>query len=274
MNKLVKMIDVEIKRVWKVFAVLIGLISAVQIIFTLYSTVREMNMIDLAGLTLEEYGKYNHKLDFLRLYYDKTGAFLMMLFASVMLIYIIFIWYREWFGKNSTIYRLLMLPTKRIYIYLSKLITVIAVFLSGVVAQLVTVVVCYISYVMIVPIEVRATKTLFQAILEDPLLHLLFPNNLTVLLFIYSVGILSIMIIFTGILFERSYGIKGIIIGMMYSVLSIVIAFAPLHLINILNLTLWIYEPLTPIVTICTIIITILSTGWMGNYLLNYKVTV
>ena len=38
----------------------------------------------------------------------------------VLIIYVFFIWYRDWFGKNTFIYRLFMLPTARINVYLQR----------------------------------------------------------------------------------------------------------------------------------------------------------
>ena len=38
----------------------------------------------------------------------------------VLIIYVFFIWYRDWLGKNTFIYRLLMLPTARIQCLFSK----------------------------------------------------------------------------------------------------------------------------------------------------------
>ena len=37
-----------------------------------------------------------------------------MLCGVILIIYVFFIWYRDWLGKNTFIYRLLMLPTARI----------------------------------------------------------------------------------------------------------------------------------------------------------------
>ena len=40
--------------------------------------------------------------------------------VAVLIIYVFFIWYRDWFGKNTFIYRLLMLPTASIQYLFSK----------------------------------------------------------------------------------------------------------------------------------------------------------
>src|SRR5699024_5095374 len=41
--------------------------------------------------------------------------------VGVMFMYCLFIWYRDWNGKNTFIYRLLMLPTERMSLFFSKL---------------------------------------------------------------------------------------------------------------------------------------------------------
>ena len=56
-----------------------------------------------------------------------------MLCVVVLIIYVFFIWYRDWLGKNTFSYRLFMLPTARIHVYLAKATTIL-LFVLGLVA--------------------------------------------------------------------------------------------------------------------------------------------
>ena len=53
-----------------------------------------------------------------------------------LIIYVFFIWYRDWLGKNTFSYRLLMLPTARINVYLAKATTILLYVLGLVALQL------------------------------------------------------------------------------------------------------------------------------------------
>ena len=57
----------------------------------------------------------------------------LQLCGVALIIYVFFIWYRDWLGKNTFIYRLLMLPTARINVYLAKATTIL-LFVLGLVA--------------------------------------------------------------------------------------------------------------------------------------------
>ena len=58
---------------------------------------------------------------------------------AMLIIYVFFIWYRDWLGKNTFIYRLLMLPTNRLNIYLAKATTIL-LFILGLVGHAVIVI--------------------------------------------------------------------------------------------------------------------------------------
>src|SRR5690625_1417433 len=44
--------------------------------------------------------------------------------VAAILFYIFFIWYRDWFARNTFIYRLRMLPTSRMNIFFTKVATI------------------------------------------------------------------------------------------------------------------------------------------------------
>ena len=61
-----------------------------------------------------------------------------VLCIAMLMIYVFFIWYRDWFGKNTFIYRLLMLPTERINIYFAKLTAIMLLVLGLITLQIYT----------------------------------------------------------------------------------------------------------------------------------------
>src|SRR5690625_5018633 len=82
---------------------------------------------------LEMYGKFSLGEVVLSM------SFLVPIALSVAAIafYIFFIWYRDWLGKNTFIYRLLMLPTSRMNVFFAKLMTIMTSVLGLVTMQLI-----------------------------------------------------------------------------------------------------------------------------------------
>ena len=91
------------------------------------------------------------------------------------MIYVFFIWYRDWFGKSSFIYRLLMLPTKRIHIYFAKLTAIMFLVLGLIALQ-----------ILLMPIEMQIVNSIVPAdfrtyfplsgIYDKGMWSLLYPN--------------------------------------------------------------------------------------------------
>ena len=59
-------------------------------------------------------------------------------------------------------------------------------------------------------------------------LSIFFPNTFIEFVLYYGGGMAAVFIVFTAILFERSFRIKGIIYGVLYCAASLFFFFAPI----------------------------------------------
>src|SRR5699024_9336266 len=119
--------------------------------------------------------------------------------ASV-LFYIFFIWYRDWFGKNTFIYRLLMLPTERVNIYLSKLVTILMMTLSFIAVQLLALIGEIQVMKWIVPSHFLQELSVRGVLRSNIDTGLLFPGSFLEFVLYYGAGIILVAVVFTSIL--------------------------------------------------------------------------
>ncbi|HEX7057784.1 MAG TPA: hypothetical protein VF260_11420, partial [Bacilli bacterium] len=145
-----------------------------------------------------------------------------------LLLYVFLIWYRDWTGKNMFIYRLLMLPSARIQIFLSKLCAILLMTLGLLAIQ-----------ALLLPFEKAWFHLRIPEVFITPeydaahtgganLLQLLLPYRFVPFLLAYSVGAIAVMVIFTAILLERSYRLKGVLAGVAYCALCLLVFLSPL----------------------------------------------
>ncbi len=129
---------------------------------------------------------------------------------ALLIIYIFFIWYRDWFAKNTFIYRLLMLPTSRMNVFFAKAITIMLTMLGLIGMQIVLL---YLEEKMvkwIVPKVFRVDLTVPEVISGVYQLSMILPESFMEFLVTYSLVFAFIVVMFTAILFERSFKFKGI----------------------------------------------------------------
>ena len=79
----------------------------------------------------------------------------------VLMFYSIFIWYRDWWGRSSFIYRLLMLPHSRFSIYLAKFTAMLLFIFSMLAVQLLTFSIEWLLYNEQIPHELRTSYSSF-----------------------------------------------------------------------------------------------------------------
>lgn len=137
----------------------------------------------------------------------------------VFMVYSFFTWYREWLGKNTFIYRLLMLPMNRSYIFLAKaLVFLIGGFLAFVFQFGMYGLALYLSE-LLVPAEQYVALSIHNA---QPMFSLvqgfLFPTSIFQFVSIYSFAFGALISLFTAIVIERTYRVKGLIAGIVYFV--------------------------------------------------------
>ncbi|HCX47737.1 MAG TPA: hypothetical protein DG757_01565 [Bacillus sp. (in: Bacteria)] len=276
MNRYLKLVNFETNRFLKLYLVLIGIVFFVQMIGVIIVSRLYVNSANEAiyedfltkAQFLDQYG-YMSFINFTR-----TAWFLgpIMLSMAVLIIYVFFIWYRDWLGKNTFAYRLLMLPTERINVYLAKATTMLIFVLGLVSVQL-----------LLFPLENQVMKWLVsddfrmdfsvKQITTSNELVILFPNTFTELLLYYGGGMVAVCIVFTAILFERSYRLKGIIYGILYCAASLLVFFAPVF-VDAFLLGNFLYPLELFFIEIVMGFLVLIGAIWIGHYLLKNKVRV
>ncbi|HJF32456.1 MAG TPA: hypothetical protein K8V56_11875 [Sporosarcina psychrophila] len=276
MKRYLKLVDFEVKRFLKLYLVLLGVTILSQIIGLIVESrayLNRANVVIYKDLVpkdefIEQYGKMSF-LDF-----SQSVWFLgpIMLCGVVLIIYVFFIWYRDWFGKNTFSYRLLMLPTARINVYFAKATTILLFVLGLVALQIVLLPVESQVLQWMVPGEFR-TDLSVNTITNINYLTTLFPSTFIEFVLYYSGGIAAVFIVFTAILFERSFRIKGIIYGILYCAVSILIFFAPIF-INEFMLGNYFYPIELFFLELVAGLLVLACAIWTGNFLLKNKIRV
>lgn len=275
MKNFFKLLNFEVNRFFKLYLTLIGLIIVSQFIGAIVVSKEYMNDADQVmyknQLSMSQYFKEYEFSPFYR--FIESGWFLMPIFFSIamLMIYVFFIWYRDWFGKNTFIYRLLMLPTERITIYLAKLTTIMLLVLGLVTLQILLVPIEIQIFNSIIPTDLQANFS-FYDIYSLKMWRWLYPKTFTEFILIYGVGLIFVAVLFTAILIERSYGLKGIFFAIVYGMLSFGVLFVPI-LVNEFD-SGYFYALEVFLMELVMSIIVLSSAIWIANHLLKYKIRV
>lgn len=140
---------------------------------------------------------------------------------AVLLAYVLLVWYRDWFGRHPFIYRQLMVPGGRTPLYFAKL-TAVLLFVFWMIAwQLLLMVGMRLEYVLLAPEWMKEPIVFTDAMYASRVFQLLLPIDISGFLINYGCGILFVLLVFAGILFERSYRIRGLLIGILYLTLNV-----------------------------------------------------
>jgi hypothetical protein len=276
MNRYLKLVNFEFNRFWKLYLVLMGVTILSQIIGVMVESQNYLNqannLIYKELMPKSQFIGQHGTMSFINI--SQTIWFMgpIGLCAVTLIIYVFFIWYRDWLGKNTFSYRLLMLPTARIHIYLAKATTILLLIFGLVALQLLLIPVENQILKWMVPNEFRTDLTV-NAITNTPYLKVLFPKTFTEFILYYGAGMAAVFLVFTVILFERSFRIKGVFYGILYCALCLLILLAPL-LVNEFILNNYFYPLELFFMEVGTVIIILAGAIWTGNFLIKNKVRV
>ncbi|MFD1038228.1 hypothetical protein ACFQ3N_07365 [Virgibacillus byunsanensis] len=276
MRKYLKLVDFELGRFFKIYLVLIAITIVTQIAGVIVKSNKYLSQADKQiyeelipkAQFLEQYGT----MSFMQV---MTSAWFMgpiALCIAALIFYIFLIWYRDWFGKNTFIYRLLMLPTARLNVFLAKATSIFLMVLGLISVQLLLLPVASTILKWMVPKDFRTDLTV-GAITDFDYLQMLIPNTFIEFVINYGLGFMAVTVLFTAILFERSFRLKGILLGIAYSAIAVIIIISPL-LIQEFLLGGFFYPIELLILEVVMVIIVIAGSIWISNYLLNKKIRV
>ncbi len=105
------------------------------------------------------------------------------------------------------------------------------------------------------------------------LLNILFPKTFIDFIFIYGAGLAAVCIVFTAILFERSFRLKGIFLGILYCAVSLLLILAPV-LVNEFILGNYFYPIELFYMEVVAGLLAWAGAIWIGDYLINKKIRV
>lgn len=266
MKNYLKLVDFELKRFWKVYVALLGLIVIVESIALMLSANSLKNRVEEAVRK----GSIPEQLPLENLTDSVPFMFPIVICLAVLLIYIFFTWYREWFAKNTFAFQVLTLPFKRMSVFYAKL-TSLLLFIFGCIAiQLAMYPVLNALYISIVPEVGRVDGTLISWISGSRILQVLIPVIFGDFVLLYGIGITSVIVIFTIILIERSFRIKGIVLGVIYGIFSFGLLILPLILHDVFSL----YQNEFLLATSVSAVILVVLSLFISTYLMNKRIWV
>lgn len=275
MKNYLKLVNFEVSRFFKFYLILIGLTTFSQLIGSIIiSQVYMKNANQVMAEQQFSMKQYIEKYGTFSFYqFQQSEWFLLPIFLCIamLMIYVFFIWYRDWFGKNTFIYRLLMLPTERITIYFAKLTAIMLLVLGLIALQIVFILIEKQIVNSIIPIDFQSSFSIYDKNSLE-MWGWLYPNTFSDFILIYGVGLLLVAVLFTAILIERSYGLKGIFGAILYGLLSLGVFFVPIFLANFyINY----FYPLEIFLMELVACITLLGSAiWYANHLLKHKIRV
>lgn len=277
MKNFIKLVNFELKRFFPIYAALGILTAVIQLIGVFISSnnyhqsienliqngvVSESNIIQQIGLM--GMSRFTETLWF----WIPIGFCI-----AALLIYALFIWYRDWLGKNTFIYRLLMLPTERLNIYFSKAVTIFLMVLGLIALQLVLLFAESLLFSLLIPGVYLNEETISQVIQKSVYLQIFYPSSFIAFIAYYSMGFIELLVLFTLILLERSFKIKGILLAGIYRIATLILLFSPYWLQATLNQQLLFNSELVWILQALAVGIGIISI-WISHRLLNKRITV
>ncbi|BAC12471.1 hypothetical conserved protein [Oceanobacillus iheyensis HTE831] len=276
MRNFAKLVNFEFRRFLPIFLALSGVLIVVQIIGVFIVSNSYKNNLEINYISgLMDKSEYISQYGLISMHQITNNIFFLGAIALVvvsLLIYLLFIWYRDWFGKNTFVYRLLMLPTNRMNIFFSKASSILIFIFGFVVLQILMIPMLHFILELLVPIDFRLDLSLTDIILGNQALSLFVPTYYVDFIIYYVIGIISMFVIFTMILMERSFRLLGFGMVIVYGGLIILLLISP-DILQVLTNDYFYWMEVQIMRGALLILIGGLSL-WLSNYLLNKKIRV
>lgn len=272
-----KLLNFEFNRFFKLYLIIIIVTIVSQLGGAFFTIRRYLSSINDAifngGMTPENYVLQNGKISLFDFLYNYSFLIPIVIGITSLLFYMFFIWYRDWFTKNTFIYRLLTLPINRINLFWSKLCLIMLTVLGLVSLQIILLKIQAIMLKTMVPIVYREDLLIGDIIANFHYLNILIPSTGLQFIIAYGLGLLFVTIVFTAILFERSFRIKGIVLGVIYAFVTFILFLSPFIFAIYTGVSYLYQDEYVLIGTILWLIIFVMSL-LISRHLLNKKVTV
>lgn len=232
MSNILTLYNMEFKRIYKLYfglitALLLG--NVVSVGLGIYETMRHMERNQFIPRDFNVFKTYmseGYIQDFVTGQINNFSSVILAIAVLSCLVYALIIWYRDYYSKSKTICTLLTLPQRRFNIYLAKLLTILVMIYGVTVSQILFWYIDIIILKLITGANMSGYFNIFTNMMNNNLGIVLISPYIIDFFMINIFGVLlTVVVIFTGVLIERSYKRKGIVFGLLYIFSSIGIYF-------------------------------------------------
>ncbi|MBB6733590.1 hypothetical protein [Cohnella zeiphila] len=269
-----KLVHMEVRRFRYFLLGMMGLTLVVQVAALIWKTTGEVHRLRAGGAPVPFFGF--DKLTFTWAVFNTQAMFALPILVSAagLALYVFLIWYRDWLGRGTFAYRLLMLPTARRNLYLAKLTAILLFVFSLLAFQLLALPIEQGIFNLIVPAEMRMDSYFTDIIQANQAFSLLLPLSGAQFLYQYGLGVICILVAFTAVLLERSFRFWGIGYAVIYATACIAAFVVPLLTLGFDRDDAYLYpKEIFGILTAVIMVVAAASIG-LGFRLLSRKITV
>ncbi len=277
MNRYLKLVNLEVSRVAKVLFGGLAALFIIQMIGVWITSNQYMSRANEAIMNGESVQSIVDNYSYMSMLSFSDKIYFIgpiALCVGAVFFYIFLIWYRDWSGKNTFIYRLLMLPTARLSVYFAKATAIMIIIFTMVAAQMVFILIESSFMELLTPAEYLKEATISQMASYNIYLYYIIPGTFTEFILYYGGGFIVLTVLFAAILMERSFRWKGLFLGLIYIAFAVFLTLSPIGVLIMLDKADYFYPSELVYMTIASSMITGALSVWISHYLLNKNVTV
>lgn len=281
MNRYMKLVQMEVHRFRYMLGSLLAMTLLVQMggmVWTVLNELARREEAMLRGETISNGSAFfpGGNLSFAWAVFSTHIWFYIPILASivVLMLYVLVIWYRDWFGRDTFIYRLLTLPGSRRTVYWAKLSAMLLFVFSMVSFQVLLLLAEQMVFDLIVPAEFRDASYFSDAISANEALVVLLPHRIADFLLSYGLGTVGVILLFTAVIIERSYRGIGILYAIGYVAVCVAAVLFPMVGLGINNPRAILYPDEIFMIELGVCVVVVILSIWLGIRLLNRKITV
>ncbi|MFC5471084.1 hypothetical protein ACFPPD_20550 [Cohnella suwonensis] len=197
-----------------------------------------------------------------------------MIGIAVIGLYVFLIWYRDWIGRSTFIYRLLALQAPRGAIYAAKLSAILLFVFAVIAFQATLLAIEQGLFRMLVPDELYKSSYFLDAVQSNYAFKILLPRSYDQFAFAYGMGIVAVVAIFTAIVIERSYRLVGIAYAIAFLVLCAAMLVYPMYQLKTNDGRGFFYNEEIFAMEVVSCVVVLAVSVWLGLRLLGKKISV
>lgn len=277
MKHYLQLVNFEINRFMKLYlllAIFVGVVQTATVIFEASSYMQIVKSRVSRGMTPEQFINENWRFSLAEVVYTNGFMFPIIIAIAGLVFYMFFIWYRDWYARNPFVYRLLTLPTDRMNVYFAKLTTIMLT-VFGMLAFQIIMLGFYRQLVeWIVPVVYRENLSIGLIVNSSIYLRMLIPTSFPEFITIYIKGLAVVIVAFTIVLMERSYKWIGLVLGIVYAAVALILYALPTIIQYAIYNNSYLYYAELYWLEMGILALIVVVSLVISNYLIKRKVTV